>query len=191
MKNNIKKDLRENIAVCEYIAKHQLGTIENIAREFIKCLKRGNKIILFGNGGSAADAQHIAAELIARFEKNRKPLAAISLSTNTSALTAIANDFGYTSVFARQIEAIGKSADIAVGISTSGESKNVIEAIKTARKMKLVSVAFTGSKSGKLAKISDLALIVNSSHTCRIQEMHILIGHIICRIVEAALANEK
>ncbi len=187
MKKIIEKDLLESISLTQDTIKNKIVVIENIAKSFIACLKNGNKIILFGNGGSAADAQHIAAELVGRFEKNRKALAAISLTTNTSSLTAIANDFGYEDIFAKQLEALGKPGDIALGISTSGSSKNVLLAIKKAKQLNLTTVCFSGKKSDELSKICDLALVVDSNRTCRIQEMHIKIGHIICGLVESAL----
>lgn len=142
--------------------------------------------MLFGNGGSAADAQHIAAELVGRFEKNRRPLAAISLTTNTSIISAVANDFGYNYIFSKQIEAIANRGDIAVGISTSGKSGNVIQALKKAKQMGLVTVGFSGSKKTPMFKLCDLVLSIKSARTCRIQEMHAKIAHIICSLVEEA-----
>ncbi|MBU2541183.1 MAG: D-sedoheptulose 7-phosphate isomerase [Candidatus Omnitrophica bacterium] len=191
MNRIIKKDLQESISITNYAIKNQIKTIEGIAEVIIDCLERGNKVILFGNGGSAADAQHIAAELIGRFEKNRKALAAISLTTNTSIISAIANDFGYSHVFSKQIEGLGQAGDVAIGISTSGSSKNVLEALKKARQLGLATVGFCGKASKAIFKVSDLTLSVNSLRTCRIQEMHIKIGHIICGLVEKALLNEK
>jgi D-sedoheptulose 7-phosphate isomerase len=191
MKNIIENDLRESMQLTETVIKCQLNAIQDIADAFIACLKKGRKIMLFGNGGSAADAQHIAAELMGRFEKNRQSLAAISLATNTSTLTAIANDFGYEEVFSKQIEALGKSGDIAVGISTSGRSKNVIAALKKAKALGLMTVCFSGGAKDELAKLCDLALVVDSSRTCRIQEIHIKIAHIICGLVEAEFCREK
>ncbi|MEW6170094.1 MAG: D-sedoheptulose 7-phosphate isomerase [Candidatus Omnitrophota bacterium] len=188
MKKIIEKDLLESISLTQDTIKNKLGIIQDIAESFISCLKKGNKIILFGNGGSAADAQHIAAELVGRFEKNRGPLAAISLNTNTSCLTAIANDFGYDNVFSKQIEALGKPGDIALGISTSGNSKNVLEAIKKAKHLGLITIGFSGKKSDDLSKICDLSFVAESSRTCRIQEMHIKVGHIICNLVELAIS---
>lgn len=191
MKKIIEKDLQEGIELAQQLKNEQVQIIEKIAQKFIECLKAGNKIMLFGNGGSAADAQHIAAELSGRFEKDRKALSALSLTTNTSTLTALANDFGYDTVFSRQIEALGKRGDIAVGISTSGRSKNVIEAIKKAKELGLVTIGLSGGKDDLLSKLCDFALVVNSNRTCRIQEIHIKIGHIICGLVEQTLADEK
>lgn len=191
MKRIIENNLSESIELLKGILDNQMAEIEKIADVFIACLKNGRKIILFGNGGSAADAQHLAAELVGRFEKNRKALAALSLSTNISNITALANDFGFETVFSRQIEALGIRGDVALGISTSGESKNVIEGILKAKKMGLTTVGFTGCSGGQLSKICDLSFIVNSKRTCRIQEMHITAGHIICSLAEDALSGEK
>jgi D-sedoheptulose 7-phosphate isomerase len=186
MKKHIKNDLNESINLLQDTINHHLPNIEKIAQVFINCLKKGNKILLFGNGGSASDAEHIAAELIGRFEKNRRALAALSLTTNTSNITAIANDFGFENVFSKQIEGLAKKGDVAVGISTSGNSRNIIKGILTAKHMGLTTVCLTGGKGGQLAKISDVSLIINSSRTCRIQELHITISHIICSLVENA-----
>lgn len=190
MKNIIADDLLESIELLKYVKESQVQSIEKIAEAFISCLKTGKKIIFFGNGGSAADAQHIVAELVGKFEKNRKSLAAISLTTNTSNLTAIANDFGFEQVFAKQIEGLGNCGDVAVGISTSGKSKNVLEAILKAKSLGLVTIGLLGSKGGELAKICDLSFVVDSSRTCRIQEVHITVGHIIASLVEKALYGE-
>jgi len=141
-------------------------------------------VILFGNGGSASDSQHIAAELVGRFKKDRTSLAAIALTTNTSILTSLANDYGYEIVFAKQVEALGQKDDIVIGISTSGKAKNVALAIKQAKKMGLKTVALTGGDGGELAKLADISLVVPSLITARIQEAHITIGHIACELVE-------
>ena len=140
-----------------------------------------------GNGGSASDSQHIAAELIGRFKKDRVALAAIALTTNTSVLTSVANDYGYAEIFAKQIEALGKKNDVVVAISTSGKAKNVISGIKQAKKMGLKTVALTGGDGGEIAKLTDISLVVPSLVTARIQEAHITIGHIVCELVEQAL----
>jgi D-sedoheptulose 7-phosphate isomerase len=187
MKEQIIKIIQESISVKEGIIKTQVATIIKIAELLIDCLKKGNKIILFGNGGSAADSQHIAAELVGRFQKERRGLAAIALTTNTSTLTAIANDYSFDEVFSRQIEAIAKNGDVAIGISTSGKAKNVIQAIKKAKSIGLKTVGLTGSDGGELAKTADISLIVASKLTARIQEAHVTIGHIICELVEKSL----
>ncbi len=146
-------------------------------------------MIIFGNGGSAGDAQHIAAELIGRFKKDRPALPAIALTTNTSIITALANDFGYDIIFARQIEALAGKNDVALGISTSGKAKNVILGLKQAKKMGLLTVALSGGDGGDIVKLADLSLVIPSSVTARIQESHILIGHIICELIEGANAS--
>ena len=144
----------------------------------------GGKIMFFGNGGSAADAQHLATELVARYKVNRPPIAAIALSTDTSALTAIGNDFGYEDVFSRQVEALARAGDVAIGISTSGNSENVVRALTAATKIGATAVALTGQGGGRLAAIADPLIAVPSSDTARIQEMHILIGHMLCDVLE-------
>jgi D-sedoheptulose 7-phosphate isomerase len=147
-------------------------------------LLEGNKVLLCGNGGSAADAQHIAAELTGRYKTNRQGLPAIALTTDTSALTAIANDFGYDRVFDRQVEALAEEGDVFIGISTSGNSKNIINALKTARKMDCKTIGFSGRDGGDMNGLCDINIIVPSDNTPRIQEMHILIGHIICQAID-------
>lgn len=184
MREKILKIIEESIAVKDKIRQTQVETIIKIAKLIENAFKKGGKVILFGNGGSASDAQHLAAEFIGRFQKERRGLPAISLTTNTSTLTALSNDYGYDIVFSRQIEALAKKNDIVIGISTSGKAKNVIQAIKIAKKNKIKTIALTGGSGGELAKISNVSLIVPSNITARIQETHILIGHIICELVE-------
>ncbi len=186
MKEIISSSFTEHTKVVEYL-KNQEDTIKKIASLFLFTLKNKGKIIFFGNGGSAADAQHLAAEFVGKFKKKRKPLAAVALNTNTSILTAVGNDFGFENVFAIQIEAIGNPHDIAVGISTSGNSENVIEGLKKAQKQGMKTVGFLGRDGGKSKRIVDIAIIIPSSDTARIQEAHILLGHIICEIVEKKL----
>ena len=147
-------------------------------------LKHGGQLLLCGNGGSAADAQHLATELVSRFYKERKALNAEALTVNTSALTAIANDYDYSRVFARQIEAKGKKGDVLLGITTSGSSENIIEAFRTAKKQKMTTIAFVGNKSEKIKDVADIIISVPSTDTPRIQEIHIMIGHIVCECVE-------
>ena len=167
----------------------QKQIILKIAHECVKSISQGNKIILCGNGGSAADSQHIVAELIGIFSHKikRKALPAIALTTNTSIITAIANDISFNKIFSRQIEGICKKNDVVIGISTSGKSPNVIEAIKLAKKMKAKTVALTGKDKNSLSKIADISLNVPSKNTQRIQECHILIGHILCMLIENKL----
>jgi len=187
MRDRIKDILLESIQVKEDLLRTGIGKIIEITELTISCLKKNGKVILFGNGGSASDSQHIAAEFVGRFKRERNALAAIALTTNTSILTALANDYGYETVFAKQIEALGRKNDIAIGISTSGKAKNVASGIREAKKMGLKTVTLTGADGGELVKLADIALIVPSSVTARIQEAHITIGHIICELVEGSL----
>lgn len=150
----------------------------------INAIKSGNKILLFGNGGSAADAQHIAAELTGRYKSERKALPCIALTTDTSALTAIGNDYGYEYIFERQVEALAISGDVLIGISTSGNSKNITNALKLGRKLGCVIIGLSGKSGGTMNDICDLNIVVPSDETPRIQETHILIGHIICQLID-------
>ena len=152
-----------------------------------KCLQVGGKLIFFGNGGSASDSQHLCAEFVGRYKKNRDPLAAIALNTDTSILTAVANDMGYENIFSRQIKALAKKEDLLFAISTSGESKNVINAVSIGKELGLISIALTGMKESSLSKMSDICINVPSNQVNKIQEMHILIGHFICEMVEKDL----
>jgi D-sedoheptulose 7-phosphate isomerase len=187
MRDRIKDILLESIQVKEELLHTKVGQILEITELIIDCLKKNGKVLLFGNGGSASDSQHIAAELVGRFKKDRTALAAIALTTNTSVLTSLANDYGYEIVFAKQIEALGSKNDVVVGISTSGKARNVASGIKQAKKMGIKTVALTGGDGGELAKLADVSLIVPSLVTARIQEAHITIGHIICELIEQAL----
>ncbi|MBI5145052.1 MAG: D-sedoheptulose 7-phosphate isomerase [Candidatus Omnitrophica bacterium] len=191
MRDRIKDILLESIQVKEELLRGHIGKIVEIADLAIESLKKGGKLILFGNGGSASDSQHIAAELVGRFRKDRLALPAIALTTNTSILTALANDYGYEVVFAKQVEALGQRNDLAIGISTSGKAKNVASAIKQAKKMGIKTAALTGGDGGELAKLADVSLVVPSLVTARIQEAHITIGHIICEMVEQTLCQEE
>jgi len=191
MRERIKDILLESIQVKEELLRTSTGQIKEIAELVIECLKKGGKVILFGNGGSAADAQHIAAEFIGRFKKDRSALAAIALTTNTSVLTSLANDYGYDVVFAKQIEALGQKNDVIIGISTSGKAKNVTLGIKQAKKNGLKTIALSGGDGGEIVKLADLSLIVPSSVTARVQEAHITIGHIVCELMEQALCQEQ
>jgi len=188
MRERIKEILLESIQIKEQLLQEKVSSILEIAELVIASLKKGGKVILFGNGGSASDSQHIAAELVGKFTKDRRALPAIALTTNTSILTALANDYGYDIIFARQIEALGQKNDIAIGISTSGRARNVASGIKQAKKMGLKTVALTGGDGGELSKLADVSLLVPSSVTARIQEAHITIGHIICELAEAAVS---
>ncbi len=164
-----------------------ISIIARVGETLVQALKQGNKVLLFGNGGSAADAQHIAAEFVGRFLFDRPPLPAVALPVNASCVTAIGNDYGFDVVFSRQIEALGRAGDVAIGISTSGNSPNVLNALSTARKMGLCAVALTGCTGGKLKDVVDYCICVPSNQTPRIQECHILLGHLISELVEDTL----
>lgn len=164
--------------------------VVSIAEASIAALHDGGKVCFFGNGGSAADAQHFAAEFVVRFTRNRKALPSIAFTTDTSILTACANDFGYDEVFARQVEGLCGPKDVVVGISTSGNSPNVVRGLEAADALNLKTVAFTGESGGKCAELADLALKVPSSVTARIQECHLIAGHTICDLVEIAFADQ-
>src|SRR5712692_7957295 len=168
-----------------------VATIAKVCELLVNALSQGNKILLFGNGGSAADAQHLAAEFVGRFAFDRPALPAIALSVNSSCVTAIGNDYGFDQVFARQIEALARPGDIAIGISTSGNSANVLCAMSTARKMGLYTIALTGRTGGNLRSTVDYCICVPSNDTPRIQECHILIGHIISELVEREIFHEE
>jgi D-sedoheptulose 7-phosphate isomerase len=191
MRERIKDILLESIQVKEEILRNQIGQIAEIAQLMIDCLKKDGKVIVFGNGGSASDSQHIAAELVGRFKKDRSALAGIALTTNTSVITSLANDYGYDVVFSRQVEALGKKNDVVWGISTSGKAKNVALGIKQAKKMGIKTVAFSGGDGGDIVKLADVSLVVPSKITARIQEAHITIAHIICEMIEQELCQEQ
>ncbi len=177
----------ESIAVKRALLETQAETIANVGRVLVEALRNGKTLYLFGNGGSAGDAQHIAAELVGRFTKERRALPAVALTTNTSTLTALGNDYEYAIVFARQLEAFGKPGDVVIGISTSGNSPNVVQGLLTAKELGLVTVGLTGEMGGKTKSVANHCICVPSHDTARIQESHILIGHILCEIVECEL----
>ena len=180
----IEKEFAEHEAVLRETRKTITKPFVKLCEIAEKALKAGGKILFFGNGGSAADAQHLAAELIVRYKVNRAPLPAMALTTDSSVLTAGANDFGYDKIFDLQIRALGRKGDVAVGISTSGNSSNVLLALETARKIGVIPVGFTGCEGGKLKKVADPVLIIPSNVTARIQEMHIVLGHMLCDVLE-------
>ncbi|OGX05434.1 MAG: phosphoheptose isomerase [Omnitrophica WOR_2 bacterium GWA2_47_8] len=184
----MKKIFSESIKVKEKTLSDNLEAIVQAVKVITDSLKKNNKIIIFGNGGSAADSQHIAAEFIGRFQKERKALAAIALTTDTSILTALGNDYNFDIVFARQIEGLGQKGDVAIGLSTSGNSANVIKAVEKAKAMGIKTISLTGCKGGKLAPLTDIKLIVPSDITARIQESHICMFHAICELVEKNFA---
>lgn len=181
--------LAEHADVMRRLNDFSVSSIHNCAEILIRTLKEGNKILICGNGGSAADAQHIAAELVGRYEDERRALPAIALTTDTSALTALANDYDFKSIFARQVEALAREGDCLIAISTSGESENVIAAAMAARDRRCRIVGMTGEKGRKLASLSDACLLVPSSRTARIQEAHIAVAHIWCALIEREFAS--
>ena len=185
----IAKIINDSIEVKKEILNSDqlLRSIENAAETIIEAYKNKNKVLFCGNGGSAADAQHLAAELSGRFYYDRPPLAAEALHVNTSYMTAVANDYSYDEVYARYIAGAGNSGDILVGLSTSGNSKNILKAMEQAKKMGMKTISLTGGTGGEMKKVSDILINVPSNDTPRIQESHIMIGHIICEIVESTL----
>jgi len=182
----IQNELNAHAQTIARIMEEMIPQIEEVAQLVVATLKRGNKVLLCGNGGSAADAQHIAAELSGRYKQERRALGGIALTTDTSALTAIANDYGYDRVFDRQVEALARPGDLLIGLSTSGNSLNVISAFAVAKLMGCYTVGLSGKGGGEMNRICHLNLVVPSNDTPRIQEMHILIGHIICQAVDDA-----
>ena len=187
MRSRLMASIEESIAVKQAIVASLLRPITTAADWMTAALRAGHKLLLFGNGGSAAEAQHIAAEFVGRFEKERRAWPAIALTTDTSILTALGNDYGVDVIFARQIEALGQSGDVVLAFSTSGNSPNVLEGVKAARVKGLRVIGFTGEDGGKLAPLCDLALRVPSRRTARIQEGHMVICHALCEVTEAAL----
>jgi len=187
-RDDVRRIVQESLSVKQAVLNDSslLQTIMTLGQEMSRALAAGRKILLFGNGGSAADAQHIAAELVGRFSRERRALPALALTTNTSTVTAVGNDYSYDRIFARQVEAFGASGDVAIGISTSGKSPNVIEAIRVAESIGMLTAGMTGASGRDLAELVDYCLRVPSEKTPRIQEAHILIGHILCEIVDAS-----
>ena len=189
MRSIINSEFSEHIKVSEDTLESLASQIEIAAKICLECLKNNNKILLMGNGGSAADAQHIAAELVGRYKTERKGLSAIAITTDTSAITAIANDYGYINIFSRQVEALAKKNDVLIAISTGGTSDNVINALKVGSKIGCKSIGLSGKNGGEFSELCDVNLIVSSKNTPRIQEMHILIGHLICQLIELEFTN--
>ncbi len=187
MEKIIQKRFKESAEVKSRFLKENLSKLLEVIKLISHTFEAGNKVFLFGNGGSAADAQHIAAEFVNRYIMDRPPLPAIALTTDTSVLTSISNDMAFNEIFSRQLKALGKEGDVAVGLSTSGNSSNVIKAFEVAQEMGMRTVALTGNDGGALSKIADLTLVVSSSSTPRIQETHILVGHLLCEMVEHQL----
>ena len=186
MKESIINLINESVRTFTNISKdqHQVVLIEDVTNTILNAFKSDNKLLLCGNGGSASDAQHIAAELSGRFEIDRKPLNAEALHVNSSFVTAVANDYGYEEIYSRMLEAIGKNGDILLALSTSGNSKNIIRAIEKANSLGLITIGFSGNDGGAMQNLCKYNLIIPSDNTARIQEAHILVGHIICKLIE-------
>jgi len=184
MENIILKRFKESSEVKTRFLKENLSRLLDVIKLVSHTFEAGNKLFFFGNGGSAADAQHLAAEFVNRYVMDRPPLPAIALTTDTSILTSVSNDLAFNEIFAKQLRALGKEGDVAVGISTSGSSPNIVKAFEVAKEMGIKTVALTGNDGGVIAKMVDFPLVVPSTSTPRIQEAHILIGHILCEMVE-------
>ena len=187
MENIVYSILEDSIKIKKDFIKNNIANIIFLAKKIAEAFSSDNKLLLCGNGGSAADAQHIAAEFVNRFKIERVPLPAIALTTDTSIITSIANDYSFEHIFSKQIKAIGKPGDILLAISTSGNSENVIQAVRSAHDMGIYTAALTGRDGGRLARIADIPIIVKSNDTPRIQEIHIMTGHIICHLVDHIL----
>jgi D-sedoheptulose 7-phosphate isomerase len=185
--NHIAASFKEGRELGLEVVRSGGSAIVEAAQAVASCLRSGGKLLFLGNGGSAADAQHLAAELVGHFILERRPLPAMALTTDSSILTAVGNDYGFEQVFSRQIEALGRPGDVAIGISTSGQSANVVAAMRTARKLGLKTIGFAGKDGGALAKCVDIPIVVRSTNTARIQECHITIGHLICELAEQDL----
>ncbi len=184
MENIILKRFKESTEVKTRFLRENLPKFLDVIKAVSHAFESGNKIFFFGNGGSAADAQHLAAEFVNRYVMDRPPLPAMALTTDTSILTSISNDLAFDEIFAKQLRALGKEGDVAIGISTSGNSPNIIKAFEVAKEMGMKRVALTGNNGGTISKMADFSLVVPSTSTPRIQEVHILIGHILCEMVE-------
>ena len=187
----LQEAVAETVRLQRQFLEEQGAAVVAAARMLAAVLRAGGRVFIFGNGGSAADAQHLAAEFVNRFQVERPPLAALALTTDTSILTAVANDYDFSEVFAKQLRALGRPGDVAWGISTSGGSPNVIQALKTARELGLKTLAVCGRDGGEMAPLADVALIVRSRNTPRVQEVHITIGHVLCDLVDFQLYPEK
>ena len=188
MKSFIQQRIKESVETKNKLLANEqlLQTIEQASAAILQALKNGNKVLFCGNGGSAADAQHLAAEFSGRFYLNRKALSAEALHCNTSYLTAVANDYSFDVIYSRIIEGIGNKGDVLIGLSTSGNSKNIVEAFKSAKAAGMITIAFTGDTGGMLKEVADYLINIPSANTPRIQESHIMVGHIICEWVEQA-----
>lgn len=189
----VSRSIEASIVVKQRLlsSREVVSAVAKVSEMLVHAFGQGNKVLLFGNGGSAADAQHIAAEFVGRFSFDRPALPALALSVNSSSVTAIGNDYGFDRVFSRQLEALARAGDVAIGISTSGKSANVLHAMAVARKLRLHTIALTGSSGGMLRNAVDYCICVPSDETPRIQECHILIGHTISELVEQAIFHEQ
>ena len=188
MNDAITKAFEESVLAKKAFLKENLNSLVTVINLLAAAFSNGKKFLLFGNGGSAADAQHIAADFVNRFRIERRPLPALALTTDTSAITSIANDYDYKDIFAKQVKALGKEGDIALAISTSGNAENVLAAVDACKELKIISVGLTGGDGGKLAKRADYLLCVSEGkNTARVQETHILVGHVICEMVDQKL----
>src|SRR2546427_8877453 len=183
--------IRKSIETKERLSRDCVNEIIEMAHMMAIALRQGRKVVFFGNGGSAADAQHISAELVGKFKRTRPPLRALALTTNTSILTAVGNDIGFDEIFSRQVQATLEPEDVAVGISTSGRSANVIKGVEEARRIGAKTIALTGSGGGQLGPVCDHSVIVPSDDTQRIQECHIMIGHIVCELIDETLGDRS
>jgi len=190
MKEEILQAFKDSAEVKTRFIRLHADKLIQVVKVLVAAFKGGHKVLLFGNGGRAADAQHLAAEFVNRFLIERPPLPAIALTTDSSILTSISNDYGYADTFVKQVKALGREGDVAIGISTSGTAANVVKAIKMAKDMGLKTVGLTGGEGGDLARIVDFALVVDSSSTPRIQETHIIIGHVLCDMVDRLLFQQ-
>lgn len=191
MKPRIRQWFEESAeAKLKFVAGHA-ERIQQVADLLVATFRHGGKVLLFGNGGSAMDASHVAAEFVGRYRRERTPLAAVALSADQALITCIANDYDFSEIFARQIQAVGRAGDVAIGISTSGNSPNVLRGLEEARELGLVTVGWTGGTGGKLVAMVDHAFVVPSTSVARIQETHITLGHVLCELVDEALLGQE
>jgi len=191
MSQRIRRRFEESAETkLKFVAEHA-DRIRQVADLLAETFRQGRKVLLFGNGGSAMDASHLAAEFVGRYRRERAPLAAIALSADQAALTCIANDYGFSEVFARQVQALGRKGDVAIGLSTSGKSPNVLKGLQAARAQGLATVGFTGANGRQLAELVDHAFVVPSTEVARIQETHITLGHVLCELVDEALLGKE
>jgi D-sedoheptulose 7-phosphate isomerase len=190
-REDIEKQIRDSISVKKDVLNSNVKTINDIINKIITAYKNNKKVIWFGNGGSAADAQHLACELVSKFKLERKPLRSLALTTNTSLLTAVSNDYNFENVFERQVEGLAEKGDILIGITTSGTSPNIIKALKKGKQIGTINIALIGEYGDKIRDYTDLLISIKSKDTPRIQESHIMIGHIICEIVEKKIFSKE